>query len=280
MPYPSNPNINALQHAPLFPCAMPARRLVLAPMQKSAATEFVYGLNPAFEVLRAKRRSILMAFVNQHASQSQRFTKLCGLLKGMDIPIEPTDKGRLHQLCGSSEHQNVVLKCSRYPYVSSSSLFAARKPILLLDNVEDPHNVGAILRSADIFGFHQILLPTKGVPDVYPSVVKVSAGAAEFLHIARDANIPNYTQSALNAGYHIAALDMKGSTPLHAFSLPSTQPLLLVIGGEDKGVHQFVLNNAHSILAIEQFGHVNSLNASVAAAIALHHLRHPAAASA
>jgi len=183
-----------------------------------------------------------------------------------------TDKGRLHQLSGSGEHQNVVLKTDRYAYVDHDTCLSAER-ILLLDNVEDPHNVGAILRSAEVFGFHHILLPTKGVPEIYPSVTKVSAGAVEFLNIARDCNSVTYVKKALERGIHVAALEAKGKTALDVFADSIPLPLLVVIGGEDKGVGQFILNNANTILAIPQSGRINSLNASVASSLTLYALR-------
>lgn len=241
-------------------------------MQKSASVEFLYGLNPAFECLRAGRRKVLEAFLNEQTAQSSRLKTLRRLLEEREIPVSLTDKGRLHQLSGSGEHQNVVFKTSRYPYVSHTECLHAPR-VLLLDNVEDPHNVGAILRSAEVFGFHHILLPTKGVPEVYPSVSKVSAGAVEFLNIARDCNAVTYTQKALDAGFSVAALDAKGKVELDEFAKDVPVPLLLVIGGEDKGVGQFILNNATTTLAIPQSGRINSLNASVAASITLYALR-------
>lgn len=240
--------------------------------QKSASIEFLYGLNPAFECIRAGRRDIQEAFVNEKTATSSRFRTLARLLEERGIKRTLTDKGRLHQLCGSSEHQNVVLKVSKYPYVSNEVCLTQDR-VLLLDNVEDPHNVGAILRSAEVFGFHHILLPTKGVPEVYPSVSKVSAGAVEFLNIARDCNSATYCQKAIEAGYTVAALEAKGNIELDVFAKDVPTPLLLVIGGEDRGVGQFILNNASAVLAIPQSGKINSLNASVAASLTLYALR-------
>ncbi|MGC9450155.1 MAG: TrmH family RNA methyltransferase [Oceanipulchritudo sp.] len=241
-------------------------------MQKSASVEFLYGLNPAFECLRAGRRKVLEAFINEQTAESPRLKILRRLLEEQEIPVTLTDKGRLHQLSASTEHQNVVLKTSRYPYVSHTECLHAPR-VLLLDNVEDPHNVGAILRSAEVFGFHHILLPTRGVPEVYPSVSKVSAGAVEFLNIARDCNAVAYVKKALEAGYTVAALDAKGNVRLDDFAREVPVPLLVVIGGEDKGVGQFILNHATVTLAIPQSGRINSLNASVAASLTLYALR-------
>ncbi len=238
----------------------------MAPSSK----EFVYGLNPAFETLRANRRRIFGAYLSEVSAQTGRQKKLKELLDRRQVPIEWTDKGRLTQLCGAREHQGVVLRTDLYPYVPHTQVFeAAPSRLLLLDNVEDPHNVGAILRSAEIFGFDHVLLPIKGVPEIYPSVLKVSAGAAEFMQIARDCTANKYVQLARDAGYHIAALDAKGAVQLSDLAQRCPEKLFLVIGGEDKSVGQYILNLADSVLRVEQAGKVNSLNASVASGIAM-----------
>lgn len=233
--------------------------------------EYIYGLNPAFEVLRASRRSVYGAFLNEAARTQARIRKLVALLERQEVDIEWVDKGRVFQLAGSKDHQGVVLRTSPYPFGAFEDAIA-RDRVLLLDNVEDPHNVGAILRSAECFGFRHILMSQKGTPSIYPSVVKVSAGATEFLHIVRDRSANKYALALKQAGYHLAALDGQGS-PLDDFAAaPRPSRLALVIGGEDRAVGQFILNQADSILAIPQAGRINSLNASVAAAIAMYAL--------
>lgn len=230
--------------------------------------EFLYGLNPCFEALRAGRRRVYDAYINDATRESPRLKKLQALLERAGVPISYADKGRLQQLCGSHEHQGAVLRCGTYPYVAWETLFDMPR-LLLLDNLEDPHNVGAILRSAEVFGFTGVFLPLKGVPEVYPSVIKVSAGAAEFMRIARDRNANQYVKEAIDRGYKVLSLDAKGSTAIHALPDLRQDKVLLVVGGEDKGVGQFILNSSHHIVRIEQEGQVNSLNASVAAGVAL-----------
>ncbi len=238
-----------------------------------SSREFLYGHNPCFEALRAGRRRFYDAFINEATKDSPRLKKLVEVLTKKEIPINYVDRGRLTQLCGSDEHQGAVIRTSTYPYEPWESLFGERKRLLLLDNVEDPHNVGAILRSAEIFGFNSVFLPTKGVPEVYPSVVKVSAGAAEFMQIARERDSNRFAREAKERGYKILALDAAGKSMLDSLNGMPDDKILLVVGGEDRGVGQFILNMADHIVSIEQCGHVNSLNASVAAGIAMHALR-------
>lgn len=235
-----------------------------------ASREFLYGLNPAFEALRAGKRKIYDAFLNASTRRNGRLAKLAKLIEERGIAIEETDKGRLTQLCGSHEHQGVVLRTGLYPYSPLAELLQQRR-MVLIDNVEDPHNVGAILRSAEVFGWNAVALPNKGVPEVYPSVVKVSAGAAEFMLIAREHNAIHYAREAQKAGFRLVALDMKGKREVRelAASLDPKEKLCLVIGGEDRSVGQYILNCADHVVRMEQQGQVNSLNASVAAGIAL-----------
>ena len=233
--------------------------------------EYVYGINPAFEVLRAQRRKVYGAWLNQSTRDKPRTQKLVRLLEQHSVRIEWVEKGRLIQLSTSRDHQGVVLNTSLYPYTPFEELLAHPR-LLLLDNIEDPQNVGAILRSAEVFGFNGVCLPNRGVPEVYPSIVKVSAGATEFMQITRQFSANQYARKAQEAGYQIAALDMNGKTTLEAVRTAAHEKLMLTIGGEDKSVGQFILNLADYTIGIQQFGHVNSLNASVAAGIAMHAL--------
>lgn len=233
--------------------------------------EYLYGINPAFEAIRAGRRTIYQAYLNEGSRNHPRLKKLEAFLESREIPIEWVERGRVLDLSSSKDNQGVVLKTSPYPYVSSDDLLEGTR-LLLLDNVEDPHNVGAILRCAEVFGFHRVLLSRKGTPEVYPSVVKVSAGATEFLQIAKDHSATQYVQAALQLDFTVVALDAKGTTPLESLGAQTIGKLLLVIGGEDKSVGQYILNQAHHIASITQHGRINSLNASVAAGIAMHTL--------
>jgi|TARA_B110000438_G_scaffold172289_2_gene164682 23S rRNA (guanosine2251-2'-O)-methyltransferase len=236
--------------------------------------EFLYGLNPIFEALRDGRRTFHCAYMSDTSAQNGRQQKLKERFERDGIPIEWCDKGRLHQICGAKEHQGVVVSADLYPYSSHEEIFeSGAKRIMLLDNVEDPHNVGAILRSAEVFGFDHALLPIKGVPEVYPSVAKVSSGATEHMLIAKDCNSNRYVQQARENGYTVAALDAKGKVALNTFAESPPEKLLLVIGGEDKSVGQYILNDADAILSVPQSGKVNSLNASVAAGLAMYELR-------
>lgn len=234
--------------------------------------EYIYGVNPCFEVVRAGRRTLYEAFVNEATSAHPRLQKLRALLDRHHVTTHLVGKQRLNELAGNTDHQGVVLKTGTYPYADPADLWEEPR-LLLLDNVEDPHNVGAVIRSAEIFGFYGILLPKRGCPDVYPSIVKVSAGATEFVRIAKSDSSNVYVKEAAAHGYRVAALDASGKVSLEALAGTKPPRLLLVVGGEDRSVGQYILNVADDVLGIPQRGRINSLNASVAAGIAMHALR-------
>ena len=232
-------------------------------------SDFLYGLNPAFETVLAGRRELRCAFLNTQRAAQPRFRTLETLLKEREIPLKWQDKGQLSQLAGTREHQGVVMEVGPFPYTPFAELLGGAR-LILIDNIEDPHNVGAILRSADVFGFDGVLLSRRGSPGIRPSVVKASAGAGEHLRIAINCSANQYVRIALEEEYAVVALDGKGACSLTEATANDYDKMLLVVGGENKGVGQLILNTATAVVRIPQFGHVNSLNASVAAGIALY----------
>jgi len=233
--------------------------------------DFLYGVNPAFEAVLAGRRELRRALLSRSAANNPRLQKLAGVLEARGVPSQWVEKGRLIDLCQSHEHQGVVLETGPYPYVSPEEIMEQPR-LVLLDNLEDPHNVGAIIRTAEVLGYGGVLLPNRGVPHVLPSVVKASAGATEHLRIACAGGVTAYLHSAQERGFCVVALDGKGTHLLAEVTAARPERLLLVCGGEDRGVGQFVLSRAQFVVRIPQRGRIGSLNASVAAGIALHAL--------
>ncbi len=241
-------------------------------VNKPADQGFIYGINSAFEVIRSGKRDIKSAMISTSAMKNPRIKKLITVLDKNNISYTLEEKGRLIDTCGSHDHQGVVMLCSPFKYATMEDVLSHDR-VILLNNVEDPQNVGAVLRSAEIFGFKGILLPEKGTPEIYASIVKVSAGATEFLDIHRHGGVTSYLANAKDNGYTIVSLDAKGDKRFEDVIAEAPEKLLLVLGGENKGVGQFVLNSSDHIVSIEQKGKINSLNASVAAGIAMAYLK-------
>lgn len=233
-------------------------------------SDYLYGLNPVFEAIRAGRRRAEKLYLNQGSESNPRLRKLVQLAEKQNLACEWVDRSQLFDLCQTREHQGCVLAAEGFAYTPFSDMLGAER-MILLDNIEDPHNVGAICRTAEALGWQNILLPRRGCPGILPSVAKASAGACEFLRVAITCSSNQYVKIALDEGYTVVALDGSGQTPLPELAAGSRpERLLLVVGGENVGVSQFILNTASCVAAIPQRGKINSLNASVAAALALY----------
>ncbi len=227
--------------------------------------EIVYGLNPIAEVVRSGRRKIMKLY----AQDPKRFATL--QKKVEDVLPQPKYESRaaLISLSGSMHNQGLVAEAGDYPFVEMEEIFGKpQKFILALDNLTDPQNVGAILRSAYCAGVSGVTMRSHHAAGVTPSVVKASAGASEHLLISLVSNQSKVLQKAREEGYFTIALDMDGS-PLYKAKVPWKRPILLMVGAEDQGVSAILKKNADMTVKIPMKGVLDSLNASVAAALAL-----------
>jgi len=232
--------------------------------------ESLFGIHAVQEALRARKRNHIELQLDENAPR-ERFKSLVRLANEFAVRVHTCSKHELYENCQSKQHQGAVLITTSFPYSDLTDKVFTQPRLLLLDNLEDPRNAGAILRSANLFGFSTVLLPLKGGTGIYPSVVKTSAGASEHLSIIRAANSTKYFQRAIKAGYRTVALDAQGKNILSEVPATDTRPLFLIMGGEDKRIGQYILNEAEVVARIPQQGNINSLNASVAAGIALYH---------
>lgn len=232
-------------------------------------SDCLYGINPVFEAVRAGRRKISRVWLNKDSGNNPRLRKLAQFLESRQVPISWVDRAELFTLCGTREHQGAVLEAGGFEYTPFADMLASPR-LVLLDSIEDPHNIGAIMRTAEAMGWRELLLPRRGSPLILPSVAKTSAGACEHLRIAVNCSANQYMKIAQEAGYTVVALDGSGKASLEELRAAQIAKLMLVVGGEDAGVSQFILNNAEHVAAIPQKGRINSLNASVAAALALY----------
>lgn len=235
-------------------------------------TAFLYGINPVTEAVLSGRRKIHTIFCAQGTENNPRMRKLVGAAQYRSIPVTWITRAELSEKLGTRENQGVGANCDDFPYTPFADIIGASR-LVLLDNIEDPHNIGAIMRTAEVLGWKNVLLPRRGAALVLPSVAKTAAGACEYLNVAVNCSANQYVKIALENGYTVVALDGAGKSSFEAVKAESPEKLLLVVGGEDAGVGQFIKMNAQHVLAIPQCGHINSLNASVAAALALFSLR-------
>jgi 23S rRNA (guanosine2251-2'-O)-methyltransferase len=227
--------------------------------------EIVYGINPIAELIRAKRRKLIRLY----AQDPKRYATLLNKVE-TELPAPKYEpRGALISMSGSPHHQGLVAEAEDYPYAELDEIFdKPQKFILALDNLTDPQNVGAILRSAYCAGVSGVTLRSHHAASITPSVVKASAGASEHLLISLVSNQSKVLEKAKEEGYFSVALDMSGVS-LYKTGIPWKRPILLLVGAEDQGVSAILKKNVDMMLKIPMKGALDSLNASVASALAL-----------
>lgn len=236
----------------------------------------IYGRNTVIEALKSKREiEKLLLLKNGEGS----IKKIEGMAKDRKIPIQYVDKTALDrvtdELKSDGSHQGVVAYTSAYKYKEVEDLLsiASNKKespfLIILDGIEDPHNLGAILRTADGAGAHGVIIPKRRAVGLTDTVAKSSAGAIEYIPVAKVSNISQTIEQLKEAGLWIAACDMDGQT---YYQTDLTGPIALVIGSEGKGISRLVREKCDFILSIPMEGRISSLNASNAAAVLMYEI--------
>ena len=225
----------------------------------------IYGKNPVIEAIRAKK-ALKVFLMNNFADQ-----KILSLIKENHLNVTYINPNEMDKMC-NGVHQGVAAELKPYQTVSLEEIIhkaknKSKKIIVMLDGIEDPHNLGAILRSADVFEASGIILPKHNSVSLNATVAKTSAGAINYVPVAVVNNLNQAIKTLKEEGYWVVSTD--GSAEISYSSIKYDFPVVVVIGSEGKGVSPLVLKNSDYIVKIPQFGHVNSLNASVAAGILL-----------
>jgi 23S rRNA (guanosine2251-2'-O)-methyltransferase len=227
------------------------------------------GVHPVSEWLRAKPQHLLTIHYDPQAAN--RIANLLHLAAAAGVPTQPCSARVLTSLLGGTRHQGVVATCLPYPYIELDQLVATAAELLILaDQIQDPHNLGALLRSAEGLGAGAVLTPKDASVPVTAAVEAAAAGAAAFLPVCRVTNAARTLRTLKGHGYWIAGLIPAGGVGIFGFDPP--KPLVLVVGGE-AGMRSLVVRHCDVLVSIPMVGRVESLNASVAAAIALYHVR-------
>jgi 23S rRNA (guanosine2251-2'-O)-methyltransferase len=240
--------------------------------------EIVAGRNAVVEALRAGVPALSLHLASG-LERDERLTEIRGLAEDLELPVKEVSRSQLDRLAGggpqaSLVHQGVVLQVPPFAYLHPDDLIRraveAPEPALIvaLDGVSDPHNLGAIARSASAFGAHGLLLPQRRAAGVTAAAWKSSAGVLAHLPIARATNLVRALRAAAAEGLMLAGLDGRGELDLDALEL-ATGPLVLVVGAEGRGLSRLVGETCDVRVRIPLAGQVESLNASVAAGVAL-----------
>ncbi|MEW5871182.1 MAG: 23S rRNA (guanosine(2251)-2'-O)-methyltransferase RlmB [Chloroflexota bacterium] len=234
--------------------------------------EWICGRNPVYEVLRAKRRQAFRLWVAQGAQEKGRLTEVIRLCRSRKLPVEIVPRARLDAIAAG--HQGVALEASGYPYaVLQDILLLAEQRAepafaLLLDALQDPQNLGSLLRTAEVVGVHGVVLPLRHTATVTPAVVNASSGASEHLLVAQ-ANLTQTITALQDGGVWVVGLEGDES------ALPPEQvrldgALALVVGSEGQGMRALVRDSCDVLLRLPMRGKIESLNAAVAGSVALY----------
>jgi len=200
---------------------------------------------------------------------AQRHRRLAELARRQGVPVHSTDEATLRKHAGSEHHQGVVAEVMPFEYADLTDLVATRRPVLVLDQINDPQNLGALLRTAVAAGFGGAVIPERGAADVTASVEKASAGAVNDLAVCRVVNLVRALDELVTGGYWRLALTPRDAPSLYAIDIPS--PVALVLGGET-GIRRLVLEHCDLTASIPQVGPIESLNVSVAGAVAMYEI--------
>ncbi|BDG06435.1 23S rRNA (guanosine(2251)-2'-O)-methyltransferase RlmB [Anaeromyxobacter oryzae] len=234
----------------------------------------VYGMNPVRELLRAGGEGIAELWLAEGGSRGAAFAELERLGRASRAKLRTAPRQKLDRLAGTDRHQGVVAVVADFAYADLDDLVTAaaasgRPPLLVvLDGVEDPHNLGAIIRSAHALGAHGIVIPKDRAVGVTPAVAKASAGAVERTRIARVTNVAQAIEKLKQAGVWSVALAMDGDRPLGKVDLKG--PTALVLGSEGEGIRPLVRRTCDLSASIPMSGELDSLSVSASAAIGLY----------
>ena len=240
-------------------------------LETRASSDAVAGRNSVVEALRAKipAKELLIA---ERVEIDERMTEALRLAKNQDLGIKEVARGVLDGITGTTTHQGIALIIKPFGYKSFDAMVAgAKKPGLLigLDGVTDPHNLGAIVRSAAAFGADGVVIPERRNAAMTGSAWKSSAGAAARLPISQVTNMVRSIEDAKKAGYFVVGLDAEGQESLPGFSL-AQESIYVIVGSEGKGLSRLVREKCDLILSIPMDSDMESLNASVATAIVMY----------
>ena len=233
--------------------------------------EKLAGVNSIMEALRGKRR-VHKIYV-QEGRAGKRIDELLQIAKKKGIFFQYVDKQRLDQMYTTANHQGVIAQVDSYEYSSvdeileQAALLGKDPFILILDGIEDPQNLGSIIRTAECAGVHGIIIPQHNSSEVTAAVSRASAGAVEHIPIARETNLVNCIKRLKEKGLWVVGADMEGS---EYFSCQMPSPTALVIGGEGSGIRRLVRQNCDMLVSIPMTGLISSLNASVAAGLVIY----------
>lgn len=235
--------------------------------------EIIGGKHSVIEALKSGR-TINKIWVAENA-QKHLTQPIVIEAKKLGVIIQHVDKRKLDQLAPGVQHQGVVAQVAPYAYAEVEDILQAAESkgeppfILLLDEIEDPHNLGSILRTADCTGVHGVIVPKRRSAQVTATVSKTSAGAAEYVPVARVTNLGQTIDSLKEKGIWVVGTDVSAAAGIYETNV-FDGPVAIVIGNEGKGMGRLIREKCDVLVKLPMNGRINSLNASVAAGVVMY----------
>lgn len=234
--------------------------------------DVLVGRNAVTEALKSGRgiNKLWIASGDREGSVAE----IAALAKERGIVVQYVECAKIESLAGGHRHQGVLAYVAPVPYAELDDILKAAEEkgeapfLVLLDELEDPHNLGALLRTADATGVHGILIPKRRSVSLNATVAKTSAGAVEYVPVARIGNIAQTLKKLKEKGFWVAGADMDGEKAYYEADL--TGPLVLVVGSEGRGMSRLTKDACDFIVSMPMVGRINSLNASVAGSILMY----------
>jgi 23S rRNA (guanosine2251-2'-O)-methyltransferase len=240
--------------------------------------EILYGRQPVRETLRAGRRQVFRLLLADEIRSAGIVEEILILAKRANVPVQAIDRQGLDKLGGEANHQGLAAEVSGYPYVDLTDLMriamqSGEPPLLLLlDHIQDPQNLGSLLRTAEAAGAHGVVMPGRRAAGVTPAAVRASAGAAEHVQVAQVSNLVQAMEYLKAKGVWLGGLESLPAALLYT-QADLSGALGLVVGSEGQGLARLVRERCDFLIRVPMRGHVESLNAAVAGAIALYEAR-------
>ncbi|MEY3401134.1 MAG: rRNA ((2251)-2-O)-methyltransferase RlmB [Cyanobacteriota bacterium] len=257
------------RYSPSYPSSQPSSEIT--PTEES---DLIYGRHPVLTALE-NERSINKLWITTRLRYDPRFHHLILQAKDNGAVIDEVEPMRLDQITGRANHQGIAAQISPYSYTELEDLITKAKSItdpviVVADGITDPHNLGAIIRTAEAIGAHGLVIPQRRAAGITSTVVKVAAGALETFPVARVVNLGRALEQLKEEGFWIYGTAVTGSEPLQ--SVKFSGPVVLVVGGEGEGLGMLTQRSCDVLVSIPLQGKTPSLNASVATGMALYEI--------
>jgi len=233
----------------------------------------IEGKNSILEALKTNH-PIDKILISKDIGRHSTIAEILHLSKQKGVPLIYVEKSKLDNISQTKSHQGIIAYVPEKEYVEVEDILSLAKKkneqpfIIILDSIEDPHNLGAILRSAEATGAHGIIIPKRRSVGLTPTVAKTSAGAIEYMSVAKVANLSDAISKLKKQNIWVIGIESEVKTSYIKFDFK--MPIAIVIGSEGKGISRLVKENCDELLSIPMKGKITSLNASIAAAVVMY----------